>query len=537
MSKYAEMFNPAVTPQSERIPGRPEQVMNSAGGYVFAIDKWSRLDRFLILGSEAPTYYSNAKDLTRTNATSVLECWGEDPARTSARITDVSQRGRAPKQSPVIFALALGAVHKDEAARQFAYSAVSAVCRTASHLFEFVDTRQSLKKGWGRGIKRAIADWYGKRDADQLAFQGIKYRNRNNFTHKRLIEVAHKGAGVDIQRQGLYQWLRGKEVEAPLPMLVWAHIAAMATEKAKDLIPLIVEHRLPWEAIPTWALKDKDVWKVLARHIGLTALIRNLGNMTECGAITMQDDCHVRERLGNAMDLKRARVHPFSILQALAVYRSGHGVRGSKSWTPQANVIDALDRAFYLAFESVEPTGKRILLALDVSGSMGSQMSGSPITCREAAAAMALVTLATEPDAQVVGFTSGLRQSMHGGYGVDLTTLPISARQRLDDVVRTITGIPFGGTDCSLPYVKAAEMGWEYDAFIVYTDSETWAGVRHPVQALQAYRQRSGINAKSVVVAMTSTGFSIADPEDGGMLDVVGFDSAAPALISDFITN
>jgi 60 kDa SS-A/Ro ribonucleoprotein len=33
---------------------------------------------------------------------------------------------------------------------------------------------------------------------------------------------------------------------------------------------------------------------------------------------------------------------------------------------------------------------------------------------------------------------------------------------------------------------------------------------------------------------MTSTGFTIADPEDAGTLDVVGFDSAAPQVISDF---
>jgi 60 kDa SS-A/Ro ribonucleoprotein len=33
---------------------------------------------------------------------------------------------------------------------------------------------------------------------------------------------------------------------------------------------------------------------------------------------------------------------------------------------------------------------------------------------------------------------------------------------------------------------------------------------------------------------MTSTGFTIADPTDAGMLDVVGFDSAAPAIMADF---
>ena len=33
---------------------------------------------------------------------------------------------------------------------------------------------------------------------------------------------------------------------------------------------------------------------------------------------------------------------------------------------------------------------------------------------------------------------------------------------------------------------------------------------------------------------MTSNGFSIADPNDAGMLDVVGFDTATPQVISGF---
>jgi 60 kDa SS-A/Ro ribonucleoprotein len=36
------------------------------------------------------------------------------------------------------------------------------------------------------------------------------------------------------------------------------------------------------------------------------------------------------------------------------------------------------------------------------------------------------------------------------------------------------------------------------------------------------------------VVGMTATEFTIADPSDAGMLDVVGFDAAAPAVMADF---
>ncbi len=34
---------------------------------------------------------------------------------------------------------------------------------------------------------------------------------------------------------------------------------------------------------------------------------------------------------------------------------------------------------------------------------------------------------------------------------------------------------------------------------------------------------------------MTSNGFTLADPNDRGMLDVVGFDTSVPAVISDFV--
>ncbi|SEP31840.1 TROVE domain-containing protein [Methylobacterium sp. ap11] len=105
----------------------------------------------------------------------------------------------------------------------------------------------------------------------------------------------------------------------------------------------------------------------------------------------------------------------------------------------------------------------------------------------------------------------------------------------IDGAVAATADLPFGATDCSLPMRWALERGIEADAFVVYTDSETWAGPVHPVQALREYREKTGIRAKLVVVGLVSSGFSIADPADPGMLDVVGFDAAAPAVIADFL--
>ena len=47
-------------------------------------------------------------------------------------------------------------------------------------------------------------------------------------------------------------------------------------------------------------------------------------------------------------------------------------------------------------------------------------------------------------------------------------------------------------------------------------------------------RETRAPRARLVVVAMTGTQFSIADPNDPLCLDVVGFDTTTPQVITDF---
>src|SRR5262249_26075208 len=171
---------------------------------------------------------------------------------------------------------------------------------------------------------------------------------------------------------------------------------------------------------------------------------------------------------------------------------------------------------------TVEPTARRTMVCVDVSGSMSSPLMGSPLLVCEGAAALAMTTMRTEPNWHVMAFADGLRP------------LPLTARMSLGDVLRHTRNVNFGGTDCALPMQYALQKGLSVDVFVVLTDNETWAGKVHPAAALRDYRRKTGIPAKLIVAGMTSSGFSIADPDDAGMLDVVGFDSAAPAVMADF---
>jgi 60 kDa SS-A/Ro ribonucleoprotein len=355
-----------------------------------------------------------------------------------------------------------------------------------------------------------------------------------------LLRLSHP-AGLDGHK-ALFDFICGRDADlADLP-LVRAYVAAQAnTSGAARWVSLIGEcPSLSWEMLPDEALGEKAVWEALiGAGMPQTALMRQLPRLTRLGVLQPMGGNVTRAVAGQLADperLRKARVHPVNVLVALRTYASGHGARGQAEWSPVPRITDALDAAFYAAYGAVEPAGKRTMLALDVSGSMGSPVSGLPITCREATAALSLVVQATEPATMTVGFTSASRGygGMWGGGSPSLSALDISPRQRLDDAIRKIANLPFGGTDCALPMLAATQNGWEVDHFCVLTDNETWAGQVHPHQALERYRQKSGIDARMSVVGMTATDFTIADPADPRTLDVAGFDSAVPSLLADF---
>jgi len=559
MSRYGDIASAKSTPQTER--AHPDQVANSAGGFAFAVDCWKRLDRFLVLGAEGGSYYATERKIVLENARTLRECIALDGRRTVRRIVQISEAGRAPKNDPAIFALAVCASAKDPETRAAALAALPAVCRIGTHLFHFM-ADVTTQRNWSRALRNAVAKWYTERDPNKLALQLAKYQQRDGWSHKDAMRLshprwpsqAHRAAAAwtmgaplgdepfggllgkhGLSRTDVIAKNRGTKayhqpLRSSLPALLVAvdELHALGKTDVKRSIALIREHHVPHECIPNELKDQPEVWEALLDGMGQTALIRQLSTMTRVGLLKPLAAVTTRvcEMLTDKAALFKGRVHPLAVLIAQSTYAKGHGVKGTSTWTPVPTIIDALDEAFYLSFAAIEPTNKRTLLSLDVSGSMAlGTIGGSHLTPREASAAMAMVTARTEKDWAVMAF------------GQTFQEVHITPRMRLDTVVKAISDLPFGRTDCSLPMKWATLHKIDVDAFVVYTDSETYAGVPHPHQALAAYRRQTGIAAKLVVVGMVANEFTIADPSDAGMLDVVGFDASAPAVMADFIAD
>ena len=320
----------------------------------------------------------------------------------------------------------------------------------------------------------------------------------------------------------------------------------LAYEDAKtagpnDLARIIEIRKLTWEMVPSEMLDKPEVWRALGQAMPMMALLRNLATLTRVGVIAPMDSasvCESLKKIGTA-----SRIHPIAVLTALLVYKAGKGVRGKNDWIPVPQVVDALDAAFGRSFSQAPQTNKRLYLGIDVSGSMGNgEVAGVPgLSPRMAAAAMAMAIARREPNYYMAGFAASPGQDSILAYVNRqvpvMSSLNITASDSISDAMQKTKDLPFGRTDCALPMLHAMEMKMNVDCFIILTDSETWVGNIHPVEALRQYRRKSGIPAKLVVVGMVSNEFTIADPDDAGMMDVVGFDSAVPELITDFGTG
>lgn len=512
------------TPVPQNRPLSKEQVQNDAGGYVFPVNAEQQLRRFLMIGAEGGTYYAREGALIERNLDNVKRCLADDGVKTVKTAVEISKSGRALKNDPAILLLAMASMHEDAAVRNEAFDSVPEVCRIGTHLFAFAEFRKLLKAGWGRGMRSAIASWFLMKEPEALAFQVAKYQQRNGWSMRDLLRKSHPQP-PDAKYAKIFKYVTAGEVARGLhPFLVAVEKAKTADKKA--LLKLIKEHNLPRECIPTQFLKDPDIWEALLPHMGMEACLRNLGNMSKSGLLVQFGDATktVVEKFDSEEAIKRSRLHPIKILVGFLTYKSGHGVRGSGEWQVVPQLVDALDAAFYKAFKNVEPSGKRIFMSCDVSGSMGSPelMGVTGLTPYVAGAAMAMVTVKTEKNVFLTAFSNELIPTDIGRYN------------RLDDVVQKFREMGHIGTDCSAPMRYALAKKMPVDAFLMYTDNETWAGRAHPSVVLQDYRRALGIDSYFVSAAMTATEYCVTDPRDSKALSMCGFDPETPAIMSDF---
>jgi 60 kDa SS-A/Ro ribonucleoprotein len=465
------------------------------------LENWALLDRFLILGSEENSYRVGVRELDVEAAPAVRECLKVDGPRVVRTILDGSTR------DPALFVLALAASPKfaDAKTNAAALDALPRVARTGAQLRKFAAFCTNLR-GWGRSLRSAIADWYVNKPAGELARQLLESEDQPVWSHRDLLRLSHPRPATPAHN-ALFQWVvDGKPGHLATSEMLDGQLRPMhAVELAKkartedQIVQLIEDYRMTAEMVPSRWKSSPRVWETLLDSMSYLDLVRNLSQLTAIGLVRPQSATAalVVARLLDRKRVANSKVHPIALLDAFRSYREGGGQPGG--WAPVPSVMDALNSAFYLAFDNVRPSGKRIYLAVDASCSMGlSQCLGMPsLSTAMASLALSMIYAKTEPR-----YSAG---SFQGPPGI--------APQAIED---------------------ALSRGLNIDAFVVLTDHSK-AGERVHDGVLDRYRQATGIATRLAVIAMAADHCHITDPSDPLQMSVVGFDASVPEIVAEFI--
>lgn len=517
-------YSAGLTNQNQQQPafGRTDMVKNNAGGYGFEVTPQERLERFLLIGSEGGTYYVGEQKLTEENAKEILKLIKSDGIKVVDTVVNFAVNRRAPKADAGLFVLALAASFGDQSTKNAAYQAVNSVAQNSTQLFTFLGNIQNLR-GWSRGLRKAVARFYTGKSVEKLAYQIVKYRNRAGFTHRDALRLAHPQT-EEKARNELFKYAVGKMTEAECSNSLVQTFGKAQNAKGKELIALIGEAKLTWEMVPTSELNDPEVLKALLPNMQLQALVRNLNRFSKAG-LTKGNSATVKEIVSRLTDSEFVgkNMHPVSVINSLLTYQSGRGVKGDSTWEVNQNIVDALHDTFELALKSVVPTGKKILIGVDISGSMSSPVGGMQMSASQIAQVLANVMLKSEKNAEMVWFDT------------QIVPTRLGRRSSIQEVLRNSPN--GGGTDCAQPIVYAANSLESYDAILILTDNETWAGPRHGFEVLASYRKNVNQNVKIIEVALTGTGHSTMPNDDKNLLRVVGFDSSVIDVINAYLTK
>ena len=262
----------------------------------------------------------------------------------------------------------------------------------------------------------------------------------------------------------------------------------------------------------------------------LVALLLNLNKMTSIGVFDKYEHfkSYVIEKLINPEYIKSIGLHPLQVLIYMKTYSSGIGYKGNSTWEPIPELVTAMNKCFKLSFANVTSTDKRYFIGLDISGSMTSKGNVSGIesmTASEISCAMAMIISKSEPKCDIMGFST------------ELKALDIKFDEGLEKNITKIYNNTFGMTDISAPFIWAKTQNKAYDVFIIITDNKTNTNTINPIDAFREYRTNMNIDSKLIIISTSANKFSIADPNDIGMMDITGFDGDTPRIIQDFVNG
>jgi 60 kDa SS-A/Ro ribonucleoprotein len=482
---------------------------NAAGGIAYARGPEAALALYAATGCLNGTFYAGAEEQLET---ALQLCARVDP-RFIAKTAVYARRTAFMKDMP---ALLLASVSlRDREAFAAAFPRVIDNGRMLRNLVQILRSGRVGRKSLGSMPKRLVREWFERASVEQIVQAAIG----NAPSLADVIKMVHPKP-ADVEREALYAWVIGKPYdEAKLPETLRAY-EAFKRDPHSVALP-----DLPFQYYTSLPLTIKH-WRALARRASWQTLRQNLNAFARHDVFKDQAVVYdVVAKLTDAESIRRARAFPYQLLTA---YNATAGQ--SEQDVPSA-IREALQDAMEIATRNVPKIDGDVVVAVDVSGSMSSPVTGyrqgstSKVRCVDVAALVAACVLRANPQARVLPFDTEVRN------------LRPNPRDSVMTQARELAKLCGGGTNVSAPLQLLNREQAKVDLLVLVSDNESWADTRYG-GATETMRHWAQIKtrcpqAKLVCIDLQPTTTSQAvERED--VLHVGGFSDAVFDLLANF---
>jgi len=486
-----------------RTPQPPQaDTVNEAGGLAYRRDPRAALALYAATGCLNNTFYSDAE----AQLQQVLALTAQVEPRFIARTALYARQVAHMKDMPALLLAVLSL--RDPEAFALVFPRVIDNGRQLRTFVQIMRSGQVGRRSLGSLPKRRVREWIQQASAETLVRAAIGQQP----SLADVIRMVHPKP-ANAERKALYAWIIGRPYdEAQLPAVVRAY-------EAFKRDPRGLPPDLPFQYYSTLPL-DAAQWSALARNASWQSMRMNLNTFARHGVF--DDPAMVQviaERLRDPQQVRRARVLPYQLLMA---FHAGGGL--------PAPILEALQDAMETATASAPALPGRVVVAVDVSGSMQSPVTGyrkgssTAARCVDVAALVAACVLRGQPQAKVLPFDTEVRH------------VRLNPRDSVMTLARQLA-INGGGTSVSAPLHYLNLRREPVDLVVLVSDNESWRDTRQGGQTATMLQwdalKRRCPQARLVCIDLQPVASS-QTVQRGDVLHIGGFSDAVFDLMAQY---
>jgi 60 kDa SS-A/Ro ribonucleoprotein len=434
---------------------------NEAGGRAFQLDHRQALAQLAATGTLNHTFYQNAQ----AQLEQVLALTQNIDATFIAKTAVYTRKNNHMKDMPVLLLAILSQLEQNLFKAVFPL-----VIDNGKQLRNFVQIMRSgaiQRKSLGSLPKKMINQWLINANDNQLLSANIG----NQPSLADVLKMTHPKP-KDTNQDAFFAYILGKKYELEqLPTKV------QALEKFRQGLTQDVPD-LPMQLLTNLSLSAQQ-WAEIAKNGGWQMLRMNLNTFTRHGVFEIEGmDNVIANKLQDQDMIRKSRVLPYQLMATWAALDDA---------VPQV-VRQALEHVMQAALENVPRLTGRVVVAVDVSGSMASPVTGyrkgatSKLRCVDVASLFACALKQVNPDIEIMPFDTQLHSLNIVEHESDASLLGRlkqvfsgNKTRSIFEVAKQFAALGGGGTNCSIPLKRLNRDQTAVDLMIYFSDNESWA--------------------------------------------------------------